>query len=368
VEDAPRLCELYLAVCRRYDEEPLLADRERLVRSLSSQSIRWIVAHDGDGLAGAVSMFVDREHRLGKMHRLLTRPGAGLETSRGLIECLLDHAGREDELALVYTTTRSLSREEQDLTLDLGFVALGVFPNAWGADCTRLNGLTARYLGDSLGRDRHSSFELHPAVRGLFEIVRRGLGLAPLAEVSVAPPRPAGEPLGALETIEAPEFVAHRFRRLLERRSLAVTFYPFAEPNALVTDPEQSIEVFVRLAAPVRFAAVLAERLERPVDPIALYGRVARILYDHGASYVETIVDAADATGIECITKAGYVPCAYFPSLKSHGGSRRDFVVFSRTFELPWFAEAAVRPIFLELFREYDRQLRRASLPREWGL
>jgi len=36
---------------------------------------------------------------------------------------------------------------------------------------------------------------------------------------------------------------------------------------------------------------------------------------------------------LELLIRAAFLPCAYFPCLKRHGDTRRDFVIMGRSFE-----------------------------------
>ena len=134
-------------------------------------------------------------------------------------------------------------------------------------------------------------------VRPFYEIVRRECGLPALAEAVVENPGGSFDSLPELEIIKAPKFVTHRFERLKERKSLSVHFYPFHEPNALVTDPAQRIEIFIRMIPQIQFAAVIGERLDLSVNPAELYLQLALMLREHNVTYVEIINDAADPWG-----------------------------------------------------------------------
>lgn len=346
-EDAPIVAALYgrFGVRLRHG----VAERREgpLRQALASGTLRSWLAQGPGGPAAAVTVLTDPEHRLWKIQSLCAEDGpAGAGASAALLESLLRGSG-PDGPDVVYTTTRSLSVEQQALTVGLGFAVLGVFPNAPGADRSRLNGLTARFAEGVLSQRRYGAFALHPALEPVYSAARRRCGLAPLAPAPV--PGPSGEadaPL--LELVQAPRLAEARFRRLRERVG-SQHFYPFQRPNAVAVSPEEDVEVFVRLVPEMRFAVIIGERLEVPADPAALYGRVARLLEEAGAGYVEVINDAADVRGVECILRAGFLPCAYFPCLKVHGSSRRDYAVFSRSSE-PVRAETGDVP---EAYRDY---------------
>ena len=181
--------------------------------------------------------------------------------------------------------------------------------------------------------NRYADYELHPAVRPFCELARASLGFAPLPK-AVAPPIPdSSAPIPLLEIIEAPAFAAEYYQWLNNLRKLSVNFYPFQTPNVLVTSPDRKIEVFAAVPPELRFAAIIGERLRVSAHPAKLYTKVAELLRQTGAAYIEIINDASDVLGIECILQAGFSPCGYFPALKSAGDVRRDFVVFARPLE-----------------------------------
>ncbi len=59
-----------------------------------------------------------------------------------------------------------------------------------------------------------------------------------------------------------------------------------------------------------------------------------------------------------CLLKAGFVPCGYFPSMKKHGGLRRDYVVFSRiSAKISGNGGDSCNKTYLKYFTEYKKLL-----------
>jgi len=340
--------------------DPLLLDYHALLKNVESGDSAWIVADARGSLLAAISIELDRDNRLAKISRLLLDPtwvdsGAVLRQALPL----LVHYLKEKGIEVLYTTTRTLSLAQQQLTLKLGFHLIGIFPNAQGADPLKLNGLSAYYFDSVLRDKRQADHVLHPRLTTLYDLVRKNCDL-PALPVAESADLPVAEfqPLPSLETIYAPDFVSHRFRKLKERRSLSVTFYPFQEPNALISDPQQRMEIFVKLVPERRFAAILGERLDLQVNPTELYHEVALMLNARGISFIEVINDAADRTGLESMMQAGFVPCVYFPAFKCQGESRRDFVVLARSFERILGSQrqpSIVDPQYLAFLQAYYR-------------
>ncbi|MBI5629955.1 MAG: hypothetical protein HY921_03610 [Elusimicrobia bacterium] len=325
-----------------------------------------LLSSEDEGVQASLSLALEPEQGLAKIQKMLASGPEPAQKARlkALISEALDKLRGRGGIDLVYNTTRTLTPEQQELTLELGFKVLGIFPSARAADSRKINGLAVFYAPEAL-KKRYSPFPLHPAIFPFFELARAQCGLEPLplaARPALAAEAPALPPL---EMIEAPRFVAERFRRLKARRSLSVNFYPFQVPNVLFTSPDQSVEVFAWLHRPMGFATIVAEHLTVPVSPVELYRRVVEALRSSQAGYIEVINDAADAAGIECILQAGFVPCGYFPALKKHVDLRRDYVVFARTFEPFSCDEACLSEPYARLLAEFRRA---QASPAEAGL
>jgi hypothetical protein len=338
-QDAEPLSVLYRKLPFNF-KDPLFLEKDRLRKALEEERVLCFEAVERGRTLAMLSLLSQKEHGLCKLHQM----GVDGAESAAALPPLVDFsvaAVRDTQkwADIVYCTTRTVTWDEQRLTLDAGFKVLGIFPKAEvharrsGEDGSGFSGLTALFLGDTLSRRRHSGFALHPALQPFYEIVRGQLGLEVLPPAPTQLSLPPGAQRPMLELIQARNFVARRFQKAKERKALSVNFYPFTEPNALVTDPDQRAEVFVNIIREICFGTVIGEHVSLPVDPVALCQDIAQILHDNGVTYIEVINDAADAAGLECILRAGYVPCAYFPALKKHAGRRRDYVVFAKSLE-----------------------------------
>lgn len=344
-EDIPALLELFRAAdaclpagAARTDGAPAPHPPQKLLEEMQSENSILFAAEKGTKIVAAIFVLTERKHGLCKIYRMCADPGTRCEEEilKGLLlftaDCLKNSDFRPDVL---YTTTRTLTLKQQEFTLEMGFKILGIFPNVPGRTPGGLYSLTAFYFNNALADKRYTDFTLHPAIAPFYEVVRKECGLGKLT-VSPPPAPPADRDattLPVLEALDAPGFVARRFDMLKERKFLPANFYPFQKPNILITSPDQGVEIFVKAVQEPRFAAIVAEKLDVAVNPVRLYEATARILRGLNISYIEVINDAADAAGISDILDAGYLPCAYFPALKRQGNTRRDFIIFSKTFE-----------------------------------
>ena len=354
-DDAHELMRLYQESFPKVKQDALFLDLARLRGALSDSGRYWVAAERGGRLTALVALLHDAENRLGRIRRMYA---AGSEAEKradlgAALGFLLELIVKDDAADMIYSTTRTLTLEKQELTLEHGFKVLGVFPNAVYADPRRLNGLSAWFAPGVLAGKRHAEFALHPVIEPFFEIARRQCDL-PKQEPAKVPPPPAGlPPAPPLEMIEAKRFVAERYRQVRSRKHLSVNFFPFETPNILFTSPDGKVEVFVQHVKETRFACILGEHLTAAVDPVSLYREVAQMLYDSRAIYIEVINDAADASGTECILRAGFVPCGYMPCLKHAGDKRRDYAVFARSYEYFTYPRLKVNSLYMDYLRAY---------------
>lgn len=361
VVDAFSLMKLHQVAVSDVFQDPLLLDYKQLCREIESPLSIWVVAERDKQVYAALSILLDSEHGIAKVNRFLVDPkwhDSDL-LLKGAVPLFIRYLGGKG-IEVVYTTTHTVPLVQQELTLELGFRVLGIFPAVSGSEPWKVIGLTGFFFDGVLGSRRYTDFALHPKVHPIFEITRRQCSLASLPVGDVPDVDVSGfEPLPPLEFLYAPSFVSQHYRRLRERGFLSVNFYPFHEPNALITDPEERIEIFIRMMPESRSAAIIGERLDRPVNPAELYDRLALMVNRRGISFVEVINDAADIVGIDLICRAGYIPCAYFPSFKRQGEGRRDYVVMARSFEHLSDTGSGYRlinPVYLEYLAEYYRQ------------
>jgi hypothetical protein len=347
-------------------------DCKKLLEVIQSQNSAWIVAERQGEILACFSLLIDRENRLAKINRFYVDPSWKewddlLKKGLPLLERYLKDQKRGIEV--VYMTTRNFTLKQQEAAVNMGFKILGIFPVSVPSEPSRINALTALFFDGVLHERRYSQFSLHPLVAPFYEIASRECNL-PALPVSKTPTFGAMEfeKLPELELIHAHNFVDRRYSQLEERKSLAVHFYPFSRPNALITDANGKVEIYVKLFPEKRQATIIAERLDLAVSPTQLYSQVATMLFQKNIVYIEVINDAADDWGIECISRAGFLPCAYFPCLKNQWEGRRDYVVLARSFERMALGDESV-PIeidqtYLDYFGEYYKLEGREYLQR----
>lgn len=358
--DVFSLMRLYQVGKHPSNSDPVFLDAEKLRESIRSPFTAWILGEKNGVALTVFSILIDLENRLAKVVRLYLDPvvtdWAGV-LKKGLVPLLAYLKDPKRKIEVIYTTAQGVSLKQQEATLELGFKIVGVLPMASATEGNRLNGVAAYFFDKVLEEKRHQDFQLHPAIAPFFDLVKRECHLEDLPVAQDVPSSPVPfEAVPSLELIHAPQFVLRRFSKLEERKSLAMHFYPFTRPNAMIIDRDESVEIYVKLIPEEQMATIIGERLEKAVNPTELYSQLARMLAREKISYIEVINDAADLWGIDCFVKAGYLPCTYFPALKAQGEKRRDYVVLARSSERLFTNSGlpiSVNKIYLEYLAEY---------------
>lgn len=323
-----------------------------LFQNLNDKEKVWFIYKNGSDLKGAMLFLIDNSQKLVKLHQALLKDHSQKDIFSELLDFSLKYFERDFDL--IYSTTRGISPELQELTINAGFKVLGIFPNALGLDKTRVNGLTAYYFGDAIKKRLFHNISIHKLVKPIFEIVRRQITLESPNVVMPICSEKEGEDI-RLELIqEAPQFVFSRFMKLYQKKSSAVHFYPFQIPNVLAISPNEEIEIFIKIIPKLRFAAIIGEKMEESVNPIMLYESVLNLLNENGVTYVEMINDASDVNSIDSLIRAGFLPCAYVPAFKLVEKDRRDYIVLSKAFEKRTKVSfSGLHPLYREFFNEY---------------
>jgi hypothetical protein len=354
------MMELYQKIGSTFTNDPLFLDYEVLRGALRRPDGRWLIGERNGKISTVISILIDGHQALAKISRVMINPEINALTGEADLRALIRHCIEileAEKLAdFLFCSTMTVPRQFLNVTLEEGFTVLGIFPNALGADNSRLNGLTGYYLGDTLAKKRVSQFALHPQIQPFFEIARAQLDLPHLETADLRGARiDNGTPNIGLEVVNAPHLVARRFEKLKIKHKQLTDFYPFTQPNLLFSDPDEEVQIFARVTASSRFAALVAEDLMCPVNPVQVYQSILELLKGMNVSYFEIINDAADTVGNQWILDASFVPCGYIPAFKRQNDSRRDYVVFCKSFEYVCRPDLNTTRPFLDFFRQFFR-------------
>ena len=364
-EDIFEILQLYFKN-QKEEHDPLFTRVDRLEENLFDPRSYWQLTLVRGKVVGLIAAMIDPGQKLAKITRMIfddSIPDAGTITKAALIDLLAKLKDQDPLLDVVYTTTITMSMNQQKLTIDIGFKVLGIFPNLLGEDASLLNGMTAYFYPDVLEKKRKDEFVLHPTIAPFFNIAAKQASLEPLKVAKVEDVKKLTgsyvkrgfHDLPELEIIQAERFVSRRLTKHMQNRSQLVNFYPFYKPNLLICDPDMDLQVYVRANKKMKFAAIIGEHLKKSFDPIQIYSNVQKELRKYGISYMEIINDAADLFGVECILASGFTPCAYLPAFKLQGSTRRDYVIFAKSFEYICQPQLSLHPAYLDFYREYFR-------------
>jgi hypothetical protein len=244
----------------------------------------------------------------------------------------------------------------QKLTASLGYKKIGIFPNVHKTKNYETHGLTAMFSPEALSK-RFIDFALHPVLDPLYKIVSRECGLPdqPVIDrpIYIEEPEEHAQVKLLLESIQAPGFVSHRFRERKPEVQEHHWFFPFHDPNLILTNPDQTIEIFAYLSQTDNHCALMGIRDVHDIGYHAILTHACEKLRSYGARYIEFIIRADEAEKIQTALDCQFIPCGYFPAMQLHQGVRFDYVTFSRSFEIFDFTKLALEGVNREFLVQY---------------
>ena len=366
--DLPALRALYFETYGDRYALPEVMDDERSAEVLSGHGWAWLLAECEGQVVGSLIFGWDTRHRLGKsfagvvdsnsrgqktMHHMLTE---------GLKRLLYDG----EVFDMVYAVVRTFVTPafHRDL-LEMGFVDVGVFPNVRKVRRYETHGLKVCLAPRAL-RQRRTPPTLIPQVLSLYQIaaerfeleepiidsevmdeVRSELDL----EVELAPVAEAGK-----------NGITKNRVQMLRRasRGLKFGFFPFHEPNQILSDPTGQVRVFLSHQDTDGHSSILGVD-PGPFEPVSVLLSVAEYCAERGAVYLELLVSAHDPHLQAAAYLAGFLPCGYFIGAEVKHHQRCDVIVTSRTFVPLHFhglhLTDSAKPYLLEFFKVYTERL-----------
>ncbi|MDM5177845.1 hypothetical protein PO883_11645 [Massilia sp. DJPM01] len=368
--DAAQIVDLYQSVYQGDYSDPMMSETARLRAALGRDDYYWIVASIDDRIVGSVVY----QHTLTGFAKVF---GAVIENDcrgQNLTERMMEFGYAQlraiAHVEVVYATTRTVSSAPQKLTANLGYRKLGIFPNVHKTSGYETHCLTALFTKSAFA-SRFTDFALHPRLRPLFEIVRRECGLPAIPDDWI--PHTSAENFSRarsaleLELIHAPRLTKRRFD---EGKNTLVaqehhTFFPFQEPNLLISSADQDVEVFCYFSETDKHCVLIAIHDLCNAGFADIVEKASVILQDLGVRYIEFIIRADESEKIEIAMQAGFIPCAYFPAMHLIGAQRYDFVIFSRSYEILNFRNIRLEGINHEYLNQYLQLWKKNSLEPE---
>lgn len=368
LDDLESLRSLYRATYGDRYALPEVVDDERSREVLSGHGWVWLLAEREGQVIGSLIFGWDSEHRLGKSFAgVVDASCRGHKTmQKMLIEGLDRLLFKGEVFDMVYAVVRTFVTPafHRDL-LSLGFIDVGVFPNVRKVRSYETHGLKICVAPRALERRRKGPI-LIPQVRALYEIAasRFDLEAPSFDQGAVSEVRQAVDLQVELAAVaEAGVGGVTRSRVQMLRRSsrnLNYGFFPFHEPNQILSDPTGRVRVFLSHQKTDGHSSILGLD-PGPYEPVSVLLAAAEYCAERGAVYLELLVSAYEPKLQAAAYLAGFLPCAYFVGAELQNGERCDIIVTSRTFVPLHFSGLRLtelaKPFLLEFFKVYTERL-----------
>ncbi|MFH1618956.1 MAG: hypothetical protein ABIG11_03540 [bacterium] len=371
-EDMRRIQVLYAEVYGANYPMTIISDKLKMRRAIESDRYYWLVAEcqgrplTAPGASGTQGRIVgsliyelDPAQRISKAFgAVVSRDYRKQNLANTMMDIILrEITGVAEAADTVYATTRTVTVAPQQLTENLGFVKLGIFPNAHKVYEHETHCLAAYFVPGSL-KTRKSPPVLCREIEPFYRIVQKQLDLEkPVLKTRSEITRTgrgqsSDPPLLNFEAISAPAFVKKRFAKTINSGLFKNTWVPFNEPNLLLITPDQSTEVYLSYGAQDRYSVITGGKTIIN-DSSLILKSIAKTLNDMGVGYIEFLVDAYSPELQNHALNARFLPSAYFPSFRKVGGKRWDYIVFSRSFEMLDFRNVRLTSLYRNVLKEY---------------
>lgn len=366
LEDARRIQMLYAEVYGQHYTIPIVYDRGLMCRAIEGDSHFWLVGEHKGRIIASLVYSVDTRTRIAKaLGAVVSKQYRKNNLANMMMKIILDKITREHDLVdVIYATTRTVTTAPQQMTDTMGFVPLGIFPNAHKIFDYETHCLAAYYVKKSWEL-RQQPAMLLPEIKPFYDMVDKELakcGLR-LGKPKMAGPaskalsdmalQPQQQPLMDMELVNAPVFVQNRLKTLGNSGVFAHAFVPFHEPNLMLISHDQKNEIYVHCAEKDRYSVIVGGRAESPDLGLLLKSAVRALNEKVGVSYVELMVDAYSPRLQRHALNALFLPSAYFPGLTLLEGKRQDHIVFSRSFDMLDFRNVNIMPAYRKFLRVY---------------
>lgn len=345
--DVAELRQLYFAVYGPDYRIKLGTCPQTMADTIADPAVTWLIARQagtGQVIASAL-LRRDRTARIGRLEGVAVHPDHRVA---GLAARLLDRLcttalGPEGELDSVYAAARTATPGPQRMLLRTGFRPLGVLPNATLFRRREHIALMVRHRDGVLGRRTappRLSAEIRPLVRAAERAAGIVVGTAAAAEAPAPPAAPPRQPPVEFERIEAADFVRRRHKELRARGNV---FYPFHEPNTMLTPVGGGFEVYAALD-PSLLTCALVDITPDVLLTASLLEQIVESVEAAGARYVEALLPLREQDALRAFHAQGFVPSALYPAMRRVGDGFEDYVVVSRAPHHLDFRTAHIEP------------------------
>jgi len=364
-EDARRIQVLYGEVYGANYSMPLIYDRERVKAAIENDNFFWLVGEHNGRIIGSLLYQIDRPQRMAKaLGAVVSRDYRKHNLANTMMKIIQDKITKEESLVdAVYATTRTITTAPQQMTENLGFIPLGIFPNAHKVFEHETHCL-AGYFVKEAWKLRRAPVKIIEEVLPFYELARRELAAKDLQlgapKVCKASKRQQTASAASVkqadiipfEVINAPRFVAARAAQLGNSGIFANSYVPFHPPNLMLMSHDQKHEIFLHYGEKDKYSMITGGRTDSK-DPSLMLQSVAQALRQINVSYIELLVDAYSPELQWSALNARFLPSAYFPAIMKAGSKRWDYVVFSRSFDMLDFRNVSITHAYGDFLQEY---------------
>ena len=364
-DDARRIQVLYTEIYGANYPIQIVFDAALMRKAIESSHYFWLVGEHNGRIIASLIYEISAEQRLAKaLGAVVSRDYRKHNLANTMMKLILDKITKEEQLVdVVYATTRTVSTAPQQMTRTMGFVPLGIFPNAHKVFEHETHCLSAYYLPQAW-KERKTPVRLLKNAAPFFWLTAKGLakkGLEPgkpkIDRVNYGSSAGSRKPtpetsLINFELVRAPNFALERFKKFGNAGVFSNWYVPFHQPNLLLISTDQKTEIYVHHGERDRYAVITGGRSELSNLSLIL-NSASQALLGLNVSYIETLVDAYSPELQWQAMHARFLPSAYFPAMRRVGKKRWDYIVFSRSFDMLDFRNVTLMPAYRGFLREY---------------
>lgn len=364
--DAINMMELYRLVYG--NSYPIIYgnDHEYLIQAIeNSQTHLIVVVRDTDKnrIVGILIAELDHYFKIGKLVGLLVHP---LYQKHKIGKYLVEYITEElltnsDAYHSLYATTRTISIGPQIVFAKNKYSALGIFPNAHRLKRYETVTLFAYYKKDLL-KNRNPPVKVLNSLQPLYEAVGKNLKnfKMPLFIDQNEIVTTSDEKIEVdFEIIRAPYYVNRRFKEHFPNKE--ASFFPFHQPNMLISDKSGKIEIFAYFSKKDGYCTLI--KSTRPIHELNFnWTSLYMQLDDLGVSYIETLLPVSMHEAIGMLVNDHFVPSALYPAIREINGELIDYVILSRTMEPLNFEGMAILSAFRPFIDQYVEAWKKHNL------
>lgn len=368
VEDARRIQVLYAEVYGPNYSVSLVSDKAKMLHAIISDEYVWLVGEHNGRIIASQIVQIDAANRLAKaLGAVVSREYRRHNLIYSMMEIIMDNITKKHKLVdAVYATTRTVTAAPQHILNNMGFSALGIFPNAHKVYEHETHCLTAYYVIPAWGK-RRKPVRILKQIEPFYRLAQKEmLAKLPGKELELGRPKVMpenyinenpqpgkhNENLIQFETIQAPAFVSARFRKMGTSGVFSNSYVPFHKPNLMLVSHDQKTEIYMQYNPQDHYSVILGGNTD-VTDYALLLNSVAEVIRGMNVSYLECLVDAYTPELQRQAMHAGFLPSAYFPSMRLVGRKRWDYIAFSRSFEILDFRKVSLIRTYRAYLKEY---------------